>query len=262
MSGGGGDKAGDRGRGARDLKVRVRTAKGRKLSSTIWLERQLNDPYVHRARREGYRSRAAYKLAEIDDRLKVLKPGLTVLDLGAAPGGWSQVAVDRVNAQGLRTDRRRGRVVGLDILPMDAVPGAEVHQLDFMADGAEAAVRGWLGGPVDVVLSDMAPPAIGHRQTDHLRIVALCEAAAAFAFDVLAPGGAFVAKVWAGGAESGLQVELKRAFEKVQHVKPPASRSDSAEKFVVATGFRGHPGRTDMPGPDGVGDDTGDDDAG
>jgi 23S rRNA (uridine2552-2'-O)-methyltransferase len=227
------------GRGQRDLKVKVRTARGRKLSSTRWLERQLNDPYVARARREGYRGRAAYKILELDDKYRFLVPGARVVDLGCAPGGWSQVAVARVNALGQRPDKPRGRVIGLDLQPVEPIPGAELRQMDFMEDGADAAVKAWLGGPADVVMSDMAASASGHKQTDHLRIVALCEAAAALAFDVLETGGTFVAKVLAGGAEGGLQAELKRRFRSVANVKPPASRSDSSEKFVVATGFRG-----------------------
>ncbi len=229
------------GRGRRDLKVRVRTAKGRRPSSTRWLERQLNDPYVARARAEGWRSRAAFKLIELDDRFGFLKPGARVVDLGSAPGGWAQVAALRTNARGGRADRPRGRVIGIDMKPVEPVPGVELHLLDFLEEGADAAVRGWLGGPADVVLSDMAPAASGNRQVDHLRIVALGEAAADFALSVLAEGGTFVAKVLAGGAEAGLQARLKRRFAKVANVKPPASRADSAEKFVVATGFRGAP---------------------
>jgi len=229
-------------RGGRDLKVRVRTARKRRLSSTLWLERQLNDPYVARAKREGYRGRAAYKIAELDDRFRFLVPGARVVDLGCAPGGWCQVAVARVNALGDRPGRKQGRVIGVDLQEVDPVPGAEIHRLDFLAEGADRQVKDWLGGRADVVMSDMAPAATGHRQTDHLRIVALCEAAADFAMDVLEPGGTFVAKVLAGGAEDSLQVALKRAFAKVANVKPPASRADSSEKFVVATGFRGRPG--------------------
>lgn len=230
---------GTSGRGARDLTVRVKSAKGRKLSSTRWLERQLNDPYVRRARAEGYRGRAAFKIMELDDRFRFLVPGARVVDLGSAPGGWLQVAVPRINALGDRPGKPQGRIIGLDLQEIDPVPGAEIHRLDFLADGADAQVKAWLGGPADVVMSDMAAASSGHRQTDHLRIVALCEAAAALAFDVLAPGGTFVAKVLAGGAETSLQQELKRRFTRVVNVKPPASRADSAEKFVVATGFRG-----------------------
>jgi 23S rRNA (uridine2552-2'-O)-methyltransferase len=232
---------GSSGRGTRDLRVRVRTAKGRKLSSTLWLERQLNDPYVIRAKREGFRGRAAFKIMELDDKFAFLVPGARVVDLGSAPGGWAQVAVARVNALGDRPGKPVGRVLGVDLQPVDLVPGAELHQLDFMAEGAEDRVRAWLGGRADVVMSDMAPAASGHKATDHLRIVALCEAAAEFAMDVLEEGGTFVAKVLAGGAEGTLQARLKRAFRKVANVKPPSSRADSSEKFVVAQGFRGRP---------------------
>lgn len=227
------------GRGQRDLKVKVKTARGRKLSSTRWLERQLNDPYVRRAKAEGYRGRAAYKLSELDDRYRFLVPGARVVDLGAAPGGWAQVAIARTNADGAKTGKAVGRVLGVDLQEIDPLPGAEFHVLDFLADGADETVKGWLGGEADVVMSDMAAAASGHKQTDHLRIIALCEAAAELAFDVLAPGGTFVAKVLAGGAEGSLQAVLKQRFDKVANVKPPASRADSSEKYVVATGFRG-----------------------
>jgi 23S rRNA (uridine2552-2'-O)-methyltransferase len=227
------------GRGQRDLKVKVKTARGRKLSSTRWLERQLNDPYVARAKREGYRGRAAFKILELDDRFRFLVPGARVVDLGAAPGGWCQVAARRVNALGEKGGKAVGRVIGLDLQEMEPIPGCELHQLDFLEDGADDKVKDWLGGRADVVMSDMAAASSGHKQTDHLRIVALCEAAAELAFDVLEPGGTFVAKVLAGGAEGGLQTLLKQRFDKVANVKPPASRSDSSEKFVVATGFRG-----------------------
>lgn len=226
------------GRGQRDLKVKVKSAKGRKLSSTRWLERQLNDPYVRRAKAEGYRGRAAYKILELDDKYGFLKPGAHVVDLGCAPGGWCQVAVQRVNALGEKPGPK-GTVLGIDLQEVDPIPGAEIHVLDFMEEGADDKVKAWLGGPAEVVMSDMAAASSGHKQTDHLRIVALCEAAAELAFDVLEPGGTFVAKVLAGGAESGLQTLLKQRFDKVANVKPPASRSDSSEKFVVATGFRG-----------------------
>jgi 23S rRNA (uridine2552-2'-O)-methyltransferase len=229
------------GRGRRDLRVRVKTAKGRKLSSTRWLERQLNDPYVARARAEGYRSRAAYKLIEIDDRFGFLKPGARVVDLGAAPGGWTQVAVQRVNADGMQKGRAVGRVIGVDLAPVDPIPGAEILTLDFLDEGADATIRARLGR-ADAVISDLAPPASGHAATDHLRIVALVEAAADFAMSVLEPGGTFVAKVLAGGAESALVARLNRAFARVRHVKPPASRADSSEKYLVATGFRPPPG--------------------
>lgn len=227
------------GRGQRDLKVKVKSARGRKLSSTRWLERQLNDPYVRRAKVEGYRGRAAFKILELDDKYRFLVPGARVVDLGSAPGGWAQVAVKRVNALGENSRKAVGRVIGVDLQEVDPVPGAEIHRLDFLDEGADEKVKAWLGGKADVVMSDMAAASSGHKQTDHLRIVALCEAAAEFAFDVLEEGGTFVAKVLAGGAEGGLQTLLKQRFDKVANVKPPASRSDSSEKFVVATGFRG-----------------------
>ena len=227
------------GRGQRDLRVRVKTAKGRKLSSTLWLERQLNDPYVLRARKEGYRGRAAFKIMELDDRYGFLKPGARVVDLGCAPGGWCQVAVPRINALGERKGKPVGRIIGVDLQEVEPISGVELHQLDFLADDADDLVKGWLGGKADVVMSDMAASASGNRQVDHLRIIALCEAAAEFAFDVLEEGGTFVAKVLAGGAENELQATLKRNFTKVANVKPPASRSDSSEKFVIAQGFRG-----------------------
>lgn len=227
------------GRGQRDLKVKVKTARGRKLSSTRWLQRQLNDPYVRRAQADGYRGRAAYKILELDDKYRFLVPGARVVDLGCAPGGWLQVAVKRINALGEKQGKAVGRLIGVDLQEMEPVAGAELHQLDFMADDADEQVKTWLGGPADVVMSDMAASSSGHKQTDHLRIIALCEAAAYFAFDVLEPGGTFVAKVLAGGAEGDLQKLLKQKFTKVANVKPPASRADSSEKFVVATGFRG-----------------------
>ncbi|MDF0600871.1 RlmE family RNA methyltransferase [Psychromarinibacter sp. C21-152] len=227
------------GRGQRDLRVKVKTARGRKASSTRWLERQLNDPYVKRAKDEGYRGRAAFKILELDDKYRFLVPGARVVDLGCAPGGWCQVAVTRVNALGEKSGKAVGRVLGVDLQAVEPVPGAEIHQLDFMEEGADDRVKAWLGGKADVVMSDMAASASGHKQTDHLRIVALCEAAAELAFDVLEEGGTFVAKVLAGGAEGSLQTLLKQRFDTVANVKPPASRSDSSEKFVVATGFRG-----------------------
>jgi 23S rRNA (uridine2552-2'-O)-methyltransferase len=227
------------GRGQRDLTVKVKTARGRSLSSTRWLQRQLNDPYVKKAKADGYRGRAAYKILELDDRYRFLVPGARVVDLGCAPGGWCQVAVKRVNAQGERAGKAVGTVLGVDLQQVEPIAGADIHVLDFLADGADAQVKQWLGGPADVVMSDMAASSSGHKQTDHLRIIALCEAAAYFAFDVLVEGGTFVAKVLAGGAEGELQKLLKLRFEKVANVKPPASRSDSSEKFVVATGFKG-----------------------
>ena len=227
------------GRGQRDLRVRVKSARGRKLSSTRWLERQLNDPYVKRAQAEGYRGRAAFKIVELDDKYHFLVPGARVVDLGCAPGGWSQVAVKRVNALGEKKGKPVGKVLGIDLQEVEPIAGAELHQLDFLSDGADEKVKEWLGGKADVVMSDMAAASSGHKQTDHLRIIALCEAAAYFAFDVLEEGGAFVAKVLAGGAEGELQKLLKQRFAKVANVKPPASRADSSEKFVVATGYRG-----------------------
>lgn len=227
------------GRGYRDLTVKVKTARGRKLSSTRWLQRQLNDPYVQRAKAEGYRGRAAYKIMELDDKYRFLVNGARVVDLGCAPGGWLQVAVPRINALGEKSGKSVGRVIGIDLLEVEPVAGAEIYQLDFMDFGADDQVKEWLGGKADVVMSDMAAWATGHKQTDHLKIIALCEAAAEFAFDVLEPGGTFVAKVLAGGAEGSLQAILKKRFDKVANVKPPASRSDSSEKFVVAQGFRG-----------------------
>ena len=229
-----------KGSGGRDLKVRVKTAKKRSLSSTLWLARQLNDPYVARAKRDGYRSRAAYKLIEIDDKFHFLKPGAKVLDLGAAPGGWSQIAAKRIGAQESKGEGKggKGRVVGIDILEMDSIPGVDFMVLDFLDPAAPDILKGKLGGPADVVLSDMAANATGHPKTDHLRIMALVEAAAEFAKDVLAPNGAFVSKVLQGGTENELLSKLKRDFQVVKHVKPSASRADSSELYVVATGFR------------------------
>ena len=227
------------GRGQRDLTVKVKTARGRSLSSTRWLQRQLNDPYVKRAQAEGYRGRAAFKILELDDKYRFLVPGARVVDLGCAPGGWMQVAIPRVNALGEKKGKKVGTVLGIDLQEVDPLPGAEIHQLDFMGDGADEKVKEWLGGNADVVMSDMAASSSGHKQTDHLRIIALCEAAAYLAFDVLDEGGTFVAKVLAGGAEGELQKLLKQKFTKVINMKPPSSRADSSEKFVVATGFRG-----------------------
>jgi 23S rRNA (uridine2552-2'-O)-methyltransferase len=218
----------------RALKVRIKGGRGRSLSSKLWLERQLNDPYVARAKREGLRSRAAYKLAEIDDKFHFLKTGAKVVDLGAAPGGWSQIVAERVGAA-----EGKGRVVAMDLLKMEEVPGVDFLQLDFLDEKAPPALRDFLGGPADVVLSDMAANATGHRQTDHLKLMALVEVAAEFAGEVLKPGGAFVAKVLQGGTEASLLASLKRDFGSVKHVKPAASRADSAELYLVATGFRG-----------------------
>ncbi|WP_189989460.1 RlmE family RNA methyltransferase [Thalassobaculum fulvum] len=221
--------------GSRQATVRVKTARGRTASSQRWLERQLNDPYVAESKRLGYRSRAAFKLLQLDDKYHFLKPGARVVDLGAAPGGWTQIAVTRVGAPD------KGQVVGLDYLPVEPIAGATLIEADFMAEDAPARLKAALGGPVDVVLSDMAAPTTGHSKTDHLRIVGLCEAALEFAIEVLAPGGAFVAKVFQGGTEGELLARMKRAFRTVRHAKPPASRAESAETYVVATGFRGEP---------------------
>ena len=222
--------------GGRRQHGRVNTAAKRPISSARWLERQLNDPYVRQARAEGWRSRAAYKLIELDDRFGFLKPGQLVVDLGAAPGGWSQVAAVRTGAA-----EGRGRVVALDILAMDPLSGVEVLTQDFAEADAPARLRAVLGGPADLVLSDMAPDATGHRTTDHLRIVLLVELAAEFALEVLKPGGTFVTKVWQGGADGELLDRLKRAFARVRHAKPPASRKESPEVYLVADGFRGLP---------------------
>ena len=208
----------DSGRGRRDLRIKVKTAKGRKLSSTLWLERQLNDPYVTKAKREGYRGRAAYKIMELDDKYGFFKPGARVVDLGCAPGGWCQVAVPRVNALGEKANKPIGTVLGVDLQEIEPIAGCELHQLDFLAEDADGLVKGWLGGKADVVLSDMAASASGHKGTDHLRIIALVEAALAFAFDVLEEDGTFVAKVLAGGAELTMQNQLKKAFRKVANV--------------------------------------------
>jgi len=230
-----GGSTGGAGGGQRQLKVRLKTARQRSASSQRWLERQLNDPYVAAAKREGYRSRAAFKLIEIDDKAHLLAPGRRVIDLGAAPGGWAQVAAARV-----RSAEGRGQVVAIDILPVEPIPGVEILELDFMDASAPERLRALLrGGRADVVLSDMAAQGTGHTRTDHLRIMALAEAAADFACSVLEPGGAFVCKVFQGGTERGLLERLRRAFTTVRHVKPPASRAESAELYVVAVGFRG-----------------------
>ena len=217
----------------RPMKVQVRAGRGRTLSSKLWLERQLNDPYVARARREGFRSRAAYKLIEVDDKQGLLRLGASVVDLGAAPGGWSQVAAKRVgSAEG------RGRVVAIDLLEMQPVVGVEFLRLDFLDPVAPDAIKERLGGAADLVLSDMAANATGHRATDHLKIMALAEAAAELARDVLKPGGAFLCKVLQGGTETTLLARLKQDFASVKHVKPAASRADSAELYLLARSFR------------------------
>jgi len=234
--GGGGRTRGERGLSGRSLHTKVRTAKGRKLSSTLWLQRQLNDPYVAEAQKRGYPSRAAFKLNELDDKYRFLKPGKRIVDLGAAPGGWTMVAVERTKP----ADNNIGIVVALDINEMNPVSGATVLQHDFLDDDAPALLKKSLGGPADIVMSDMAAPASGHAATDHLKIMALCEAALEFAYEVLAPEGVFIAKVLQGGTENEMLAQMKRHFKTVRHAKPPASRSDSAEMYVVATGYRGN----------------------
>jgi 23S rRNA (uridine2552-2'-O)-methyltransferase len=218
----------------RSLKTRVKTARKRSLASTLWLQRQLNDPYVARAKAEGYRSRAAFKLIEIDSRYHILKRGQKVVDLGAAPGGWSQVAASKVGAT-----EGAGKVFGIDLLPVETIPGVDFRQLDFLIPEAPQILTEWLGGPADVVLSDMAANATGHKKTDQLRIIGLVELAADFAGEILAPGGSFLAKVLQGGTETNLLATLKRQFAEVKHVKPKASRADSSELYVLAMGFRG-----------------------
>jgi 23S rRNA (uridine2552-2'-O)-methyltransferase len=230
---GGRDPAG-RGPSGRGLHVRVKSARGRKISSQRWLQRQLNDPYVHRAKAEGWRARSAFKLIELDDRFKILKPGLRVVDLGAAPGGWTQVAVERVRAG----QPKGGLVVGMDINAWDKVMGATCLIMDFMDPKAPDALKDALGGKADVVLSDMAAPATGHPGTDHIRIMALAELAWAFAEEVLSPGGTFICKVFQGGTEGDLLKAIKTRFAVVKHAKPPASRKDSAEIYLAAMGFK------------------------
>ena len=227
------------GRGQRDLKVKVKSARGKTVSQVKWLQRQLNDPYVKRAQLEGFRGRAAFKILELNEKYNFLVPGSKVVDLGCAPGGWSQVSVNLVNALGVKKNVKIGSVIGIDLQEMESLPGATFHQIDFMADDSDLQVKNILEGKANVVMSDMAASSTGHKQTDHLRVIAMCEAAAYLAFDVLEIGGTFVAKVLAGGAEGNLQVLLKQTFEKVSHFKPKSSRADSSEKFVIATGFRG-----------------------
>lgn len=232
MTGGGSGRE-----GGRALKTRVKTARKRSLSSTLWLERQLNDPFVAQAKREGYRSRAAYKLLEIADKYKLFRPGQRIVDLGAAPGGWSQIA-----AREVKSAEGKGRVIGIDLLEIDPIEGVEFRQMDFHAPDAPDQLKEWLGGRADGVMSDMAANATGHRKTDHLRIVGLAELAIEFACDVLSPGGFFLAKVLQGGSEGELLTRLKKDFASVRHIKPKASRADSAELYVFATGFRGEGG--------------------
>ncbi len=231
------------------LHVQVKTGGKRKLSSKLWLERQLNDPYVAQAKRDGYRSRAAYKLLEIDDKYRVLKSGMTVVDLGAAPGGWSQIAAKRVGSVD-----GKGKVIAIDLLEMPEIAGVTFAQLDFLADDAPEKLLAMMGGRADVVMSDMAANTTGHRKTDQLRIIGLVEAAALFASEVLNPGGAFLAKVFQSGADAELLAQLKRDFASVRHVKTASSRQDSSERYVLATGFRGGgraaPACARIPGPD------------
>ena len=215
---------------------RIRTAKGRKVSSTRWLERQLNDPYVRRAKAENYRSRAAYKLLELDEKFGLLKGVKAVVDLGIAPGGWSQV---------VRRRSSQAKVVGIDLLPTDPIEGVTILQMDFMDEAAPDRLKSELGSPADLVMSDMAANTVGHQQTDHLRTMALVEAGLLFATEVLRPGGAYVAKVLAGGADNQLVAEMKRHFATVKHAKPPASRKDSSEWYVIAQGFKGEPPSAD-----------------
>jgi 23S rRNA (uridine2552-2'-O)-methyltransferase len=218
------------------LHVTVKTGGKRKLSSKLWLERQLNDPYVAQAKRDGYRSRAAYKLIEIDDKYRFLKPGMSVVDLGAAPGGWSQIAAKRVGAAD-----GKGKVIAVDVLEMPEIAGVSFAQLDFLAEDASEKLRAMIGGRADAVLSDMAANTTGHRKTDQLRILGLVEGAAAFASEVLNPGGTFLAKAFQSGADAELLAQLKHDFASVRHVKPTSSRKDSSERYVLATGFRGQP---------------------
>jgi 23S rRNA (uridine2552-2'-O)-methyltransferase len=220
--------------GGRALKTRVRTARKRSLSSTLWLERQLNDPFVAQARREGWRSRAAFKLMEIAEKYRLFRPGARIVDLGAAPGGWSQVA-----ARAVKSAEGGGRVIAIDLIDIDPIEGVEFKAMDFNDPAAPDILRDWLGGHADGVMSDMAANATGHRKTDHLRIVGLAELAADFAASALAPGGFFLVKTLQGGSEGELLARLKRDFSAVRHVKPKASRADSAELYVLATGFRG-----------------------
>src|ERR1700730_1813509 len=216
------------------LYVTVKTGGKRKLSSKLWLERQLNDPYVAQAKRDGYRSRAAYKLIGIDDKYRILKPGLSVVDLGAAPGGWSQIAARRIGAVD-----GKGKVVAIDLLEMPEIAGVTFAQLDFLEQSAPEKLTAMIGGRADVVMSDMAANTTGHRKTDQLRILGLIEGAAAFASEVLNPGGTFLAKAFQSGADAELLAQLKRDFASVRHVKPASSRQDSSERYVLATGFRG-----------------------
>ena len=221
----------------RILKVKLKTSRGRKLSSTKWLERQLNDPYVILAKKEGYRSRSAYKILEIDNKFNFLKPGKKVIDLGCAPGGWSQVASERTNSNGLKNKQKVGKVFGVDLTQIEPIKGVDFLNLDFSLNSSSKKIKKIINCKVDVVMSDMAAPSSGHKKTDHLKIMYLCEIAAEFSFSILNKGGFFIAKVLTGGAESSLQNQLKKNFFKVKYIKPDSSRSDSSEKFLIAYGF-------------------------
>ncbi len=229
-AGGSGTKAGG---GSRDLKVEVKRSRKLSHSSQLWLRRQLNDPYVKRAKEQGLRSRAAFKLSEMDDKAKVLKPGQRLVDLGCAPGGWCQIAADRINLKS-----GKGKIIGIDLLEVDTIPGVEIIQMDFMDQDAPARLRQLLGGEADGVMSDMAANTTGHKKTDHLKIIGLAEAALEFAREVLSPGGFFICKLFQGGETGTLLSELKRDFAVVRNLKPAASRSDSSEMYVLATGYR------------------------
>ena len=221
------------GRGERQLSVRVKTGRGRTVSQQRWLQRQLNDPYVAKAKREGFRSRAAFKLAEIDEKYHLLKPGQRIVDLGCAPGGWLQVAARKIGL-----DIGKGKIVGIDLLPVEPMAGATLFELDFMADDAPEQLKQALGGEADLVLSDLAANTTGHKKTDHLKIIGLAEIAAEFAAEILKPGGGFLVKLFQGGETAELVTMLKRDYAQVRHVKPAASRADSSELYVLATGFR------------------------
>lgn len=226
------------GRGQRELKIRVKSAKGRPVGSTRWLQRQLNDPYVHLAKKQGWRSRSAFKLLEIDDKLKVLKPGQSVLDLGCAPGGWCQVAVIRVNSLYDDPNSSKGKVIGIDLNETEAVAGADLYQMNFLEENAKSKIQSLNTGFFDVILSDMASPMIGHKQTDQMRTMVLAEEVFDFAQTSLANNGTVIAKVLSGGAHPALQSQLKQTYRSVKHIKPPASRSGSSERYVVAQGFK------------------------
>ena len=235
MSGNAGNGQGGKG-GSRDFAVRLKNARAHKASSQQWLQRQLNDPYVAQAKRDGYRSRAAYKFLEIDDKYRLLKHGMRIVDLGAAPGGWSQIPAKRVGSVD-----GKGKVVGIDLLDIEPIPGVDFAVMDFNDEDAPERLKDMLGGPADGVISDMAANTTGHKKTDHLKIIGLAELAVEFARDVLSPGGFFLCKLFQGGDTAHLVTELKRDFAVVRHVKPAASRADSAELYVLSTGFRGQP---------------------